>query len=82
MFSDIDNIMFKPMIKGNKSEHITAKDVLTVHQAVGAGYAKSKPDEIEFIKQVALATGVVLDPVYSVCVHFVRDLIDYGIHCF
>jgi 1-aminocyclopropane-1-carboxylate deaminase/D-cysteine desulfhydrase-like pyridoxal-dependent ACC family enzyme len=42
-----------------------ARELLTVHQAKGAGYALSQADELETVCQAALAGGVVLDPVYS-----------------
>jgi D-cysteine desulfhydrase len=32
---------------------------------VGAGYAKSRPEELELIRDVARSTGLVLDPVYT-----------------
>lgn len=34
-----------------------------VVQAKGAGYAISRDDELQLVADVALATGVVLDPV-------------------
>ncbi|RRT60992.1 hypothetical protein B296_00020256 [Ensete ventricosum] len=35
-------------------------------QAKGLGYAMNTAEELQFVKDVAAATGVVLDPVYSV----------------
>ncbi|HZS35591.1 MAG TPA: D-cysteine desulfhydrase family protein, partial [Polyangia bacterium] len=32
---------------------------------VGAGYAKSRPDELATLRDVARAEGLVLDPVYT-----------------
>ena len=32
---------------------------------IGIGYALSRPEELEFIKKVARAEGVILDPVYT-----------------
>ncbi|KAL8155828.1 hypothetical protein AgCh_001026 [Apium graveolens] len=33
--------------------------------AKGVGYALSTTEELKFVKEVAKATGVILDPVYS-----------------
>jgi len=38
---------------------------MTAHQSKGLGYAASTLEELEFISELALETGVVLDPVYS-----------------
>eukprot|EP00238_Polyblepharides_amylifera_P007448 CAMPEP_0196587590 /NCGR_PEP_ID=MMETSP1081-20130531/57954_1 /TAXON_ID=36882 /ORGANISM="Pyramimonas amylifera, Strain CCMP720" /LENGTH=369 /DNA_ID=CAMNT_0041909809 /DNA_START=87 /DNA_END=1196 /DNA_ORIENTATION=- len=43
----------------------SSPDILQCEQAKGRGYAVSSDDELELIQQVALTTGVVLDPVYS-----------------
>mmetsp|Transcript_3974 Transcript_3974/g.11229 ORF Transcript_3974/g.11229 Transcript_3974/m.11229 type:complete len:423 (+) Transcript_3974:149-1417(+) len=43
-----------------KSEHL-----MRMVNAKGLGYAISSEEELEVMKQVAMATGVVLDPVYS-----------------
>lgn len=32
---------------------------------VGLGYAKSRPEELELLRQTALTTGILLDPVYT-----------------
>ncbi|EFJ43893.1 hypothetical protein VOLCADRAFT_65498 [Volvox carteri f. nagariensis] len=42
-----------------------ARDLLYVIQARGAGYAISTEAELRTVQEVAAATGVVLDPVYS-----------------
>ncbi|KAL8097983.1 hypothetical protein AgCh_030929 [Apium graveolens] len=36
-----------------------------LHQAKGVGSALSTTEELKFVKEVAEATGVILDPVYS-----------------
>lgn len=41
------------------------RQYLTVHQGKGKGYAISTEDELKFISDFALETGIVLDPVYS-----------------
>lgn len=38
---------------------------LVVHQGKGLGYAVSTPEELDFVQRFAMATGIVLDPVYS-----------------
>ncbi|CAL8464045.1 g3580 [Coccomyxa elongata] len=43
----------------------TSRDLLIAHQAKGAGYAMSRPEELQSILDVSDATGVILDPVYS-----------------
>lgn len=48
-------------------------------QAKGLGYAMSTAEELKFVKEVATATGVVLDPVYRyakslVCCYFGHSL--------
>lgn len=42
-----------------------ARDIVTVVQAKGAGYAISRPDELAFLRSVAASSGVLLDPVYT-----------------
>jgi len=46
-------------------DHPRAEDLMRVVQARGMGYALSTNDEIATAQEVAAATGVVLDPVYS-----------------
>lgn len=38
---------------------------LKVHQGKGLGYARSTPEELDFVVQFARRTGIVLDPVYT-----------------
>lgn len=42
-----------------------ARDIITVIQARGAGYAISKPAELQFLRSVASSSGILLDPVYT-----------------
>lgn len=42
-----------------------ARDVVTVVQAKGSGYAISRPEELQFLRSVAAASGILLDPVYT-----------------
>eukprot|EP00521_Asterionellopsis_glacialis_P018099 CAMPEP_0195296722 /NCGR_PEP_ID=MMETSP0707-20130614/20031_1 /TAXON_ID=33640 /ORGANISM="Asterionellopsis glacialis, Strain CCMP134" /LENGTH=411 /DNA_ID=CAMNT_0040358313 /DNA_START=8 /DNA_END=1243 /DNA_ORIENTATION=+ len=38
---------------------------MIVHDSKGLGYARSTKEELEFVTQFSLETGIVLDPVYS-----------------
>ena len=42
-----------------------ARDIITVVQARGSGYAISKPEEGRFLRSVASSSGILLDPVYT-----------------
>ncbi|CAM6104479.1 unnamed protein product [Calypogeia fissa] len=44
---------------------VSSRDVVEVKLAKGQGYAISTAEELEVVKDVAEATGVILDPVYS-----------------
>ncbi|XP_010069481.2 bifunctional D-cysteine desulfhydrase/1-aminocyclopropane-1-carboxylate deaminase, mitochondrial [Eucalyptus grandis] len=44
---------------------VLSRDIVDIHNAKGLGYAMSTAEELNFVKEVATATGVVLDPVYS-----------------
>lgn len=43
----------------------SSQELFEAAQAKGSGYAISTQEELEFVKEVAEATGVILDPVYS-----------------
>jgi len=45
--------------------NITADDIDIVDGHVGAGYAKSRPEELATIREVCRSDGLVLDPVYT-----------------
>ena len=45
--------------------HVTPDDIDIVDGHVGAGYAKSRPEELATIRDVCRSDGVVLDPVYT-----------------
>lgn len=49
------------------SEEITISknDISIIDGYVGAGYAKSQPEELEFINFIAKLEGLILDPVYT-----------------
>lgn len=42
-----------------------ARDIISVVQARGSGYAISRPEELRFLRSVASSSGVLLDPVYT-----------------
>ncbi|CAI0400204.1 unnamed protein product [Linum tenue] len=44
---------------------VNARDIVDIQNAKGIGYALNTSEEIKFVKDVATATGIVLDPVYS-----------------
>ncbi|KAL7576686.1 hypothetical protein ACA910_005612 [Epithemia clementina (nom. ined.)] len=50
---------------------------MLVHQGKGLGYAVSTEQELEFVRNFAQATGIVLDPVYSgkALYHFARYVV-------
>uniref|UniRef100_A0A803N0U1 D-cysteine desulfhydrase n=1 Tax=Chenopodium quinoa TaxID=63459 RepID=A0A803N0U1_CHEQI len=44
---------------------ISSRDIVNIYNAKGLGYAINTQVELNFVKEIASATGVVLDPVYS-----------------
>ncbi|XP_061957158.1 bifunctional D-cysteine desulfhydrase/1-aminocyclopropane-1-carboxylate deaminase, mitochondrial [Populus nigra] len=44
---------------------VDSHDIVNIQNAKGLGYAINTPEELKFVKEIATATGVVLDPVYS-----------------
>lgn len=42
-----------------------ARGMLTAHQAKGAGYAISRPEELQTVIDVAESTGIIFDSTYS-----------------
>lgn len=55
---------------------ISSRAFLQITNAQGTGYARSTQAELEFITNVARATGVLMDPVYSgkALYHLIREL--------
>eukprot|EP00249_Psilotum_nudum_P015835 c25543_g1_i1 orf=406-1788(-) len=47
------------------SAGIRSRDIVTVVDAKGLGYAMSTVEELKYLKEIAETTGVILDPVYS-----------------
>ncbi|KAH1079902.1 hypothetical protein GLYMA_05G248600v4 [Glycine max] len=44
---------------------VSSRDIVHIQNAKGLGYAMNTSEELNFVKEVAATTGVVLDPVYS-----------------
>ncbi|KAI3982682.1 hypothetical protein MKX01_010483 [Papaver californicum] len=44
---------------------VNSRDIVSIQDAKGLGYAINTLEEITLVKEIAAATGVVLDPVYS-----------------
>ncbi|KAL5995444.1 hypothetical protein ACLOJK_025506 [Asimina triloba] len=44
---------------------LNSRDLVNIQDAKGLGYAMNTAEELKFVKEIAAATGVVLDPVYS-----------------
>ncbi|KAA8542909.1 hypothetical protein F0562_024056 [Nyssa sinensis] len=44
---------------------VNSRDIVNIQNAKGLGYAMNTAEELKFVKEVADATGVILDPVYS-----------------
>jgi len=45
--------------------HFTKEEINIIDGYVGRGYALSKPEEIDFIRELAQLEGIILDPVYT-----------------
>lgn len=65
MFYDDIDALFKGMGATPDLVGGTARDMLTVIQAKGAGYAMSSEDELKTVVDTSQATGIICDPVYS-----------------
>lgn len=63
---------------GYVDAHDFVRRHLTVHQGKGLGYAASTPDELEFVTNFSMDTGIVLDPVYSgkALYHFLTEVVE------
>jgi len=60
------------------------RDAVTVHHGKGRGYALSTEEELDFILQFSLETGVALDPVYSgkALYHFVKHVVENDVESY
>jgi D-cysteine desulfhydrase len=61
----ITNICAEAEAKWQLGLEITPDDIDIVDGHVGAGYAKSRPEELATIRDVCRTDGIVLDPVYT-----------------
>uniref|UniRef100_A0A0E0CS38 D-cysteine desulfhydrase n=1 Tax=Oryza meridionalis TaxID=40149 RepID=A0A0E0CS38_9ORYZ len=52
------------LIDGLHSD-LRSHDLVNIENAKGLGYAMNTAEELKFVKDIATATGIVLDPVYS-----------------
>ncbi len=54
------------------------RDAVTVHNGKGRGYAQSTKEELDFILQFSIETGIALDPVYSgkALYHFLTHVVE------
>ncbi|GLJ38908.1 hypothetical protein SUGI_0793120 [Cryptomeria japonica] len=57
---------------------LNSHDLISIANAKGIGYAMSKVEELKCVCQIAEATGVVLDPVYSgkAAFQMLRDMVE------
>lgn len=44
---------------------VSSRDIVNIINAKGLGYAMNTAEELKFVQEIAKATGIVLDPVYS-----------------
>ncbi|XP_019422103.1 PREDICTED: putative D-cysteine desulfhydrase 1, mitochondrial [Lupinus angustifolius] len=44
---------------------VNSRDIVHIQNAKGLGYAMNTSEELNFVREIAATTGVVLDPVYS-----------------
>ena len=60
------------------------EDWLHIHHGAGLGYARNKPEELEFIMAVSQQSGILLDPVYSGkgFYYFVNEYLEANGHLF
>ncbi|XP_034672561.1 bifunctional D-cysteine desulfhydrase/1-aminocyclopropane-1-carboxylate deaminase, mitochondrial-like [Vitis riparia] len=49
---------------------VRSHDIVDIQNAKGLGYAINTTEELNFLKEVAISTGVVLDPVYRLDITF------------
>ncbi|KAL7491412.1 hypothetical protein ACHAWT_000775 [Skeletonema menzelii] len=60
------------------------REAVAVHNGKGRGYALSTEEELDFISQFSLETGIALDPVYSgkALYHFVKHVVENDIESY
>ncbi|KAH6770524.1 D-cysteine desulfhydrase [Perilla frutescens var. hirtella] len=57
---------------------VRSRDIVNIKDAKGLGYAINTAKELKFVKEIAEATGIILDPVYSgkAAYEMMRDMAD------
>ncbi|KAG7346266.1 pyridoxal phosphate-dependent enzyme, D-cysteine desulfhydrase family protein [Nitzschia inconspicua] len=73
-----DEMGLKLPAEGGFTTEAFVRQHMFAHSGKGLGYAQSTDDELEFVSNFALETGIVLDPVYSgkAMYHFVNEILD------
>lgn len=61
----IEEILFESMNYMNTKINFSKDEINIIDGYVGKGYALSRPEELEFIHNLAKLEGVILDPVYT-----------------
>ena len=61
----IDRILGEARARFAPDVEVSSSDFEIVEGYKGAGYARSRPEEIEFLREVAGEEGLILDPVYT-----------------
>jgi D-cysteine desulfhydrase len=61
----INRISIKAIDRFNLIDDFKKENIKIIDGYVGEGYALNRQEEIDFIKQVALTEGLILDPVYT-----------------
>ncbi len=75
----INRISKKAIDRFNLSVDLKKEDIKVIDGYVGEGYALNRQEEIDFIKQVAITEGLILDPVYTGKALFgIKDQISKG----
>lgn len=75
--AEIANEMGLKLPQGEGATESFVRQHMIAHAGKGLGYALSTDDELQFVSQFALETGIVLDPVYSgkAMYHFINEVL-------
>lgn len=63
--NQIDKVIKESLTYVDEAVEFTKDEINIIDGYVGRGYALSRPEEIEFIHELARLEGVILDPVYT-----------------
>ena len=65
-------------LPGDKTTEKFIREIVTVHNGKGSGYAFSSDEELDFILRFAIDTGIALDPVYTgkALYHFFKEVLE------